>query len=32
VARFLGGLAHDDSHLDQIRNIMVQARQRRAAN
>ncbi len=32
VARFLGGLAHDDSHLDQIRNIMIQARQRRAAN
>jgi DinB superfamily len=28
--RFLGGLAHDDSHLDQMRKIMVQARQRRA--
>ena len=29
--RFLGGLAHDDSHLEQIRKIMAQARQRRAA-
>jgi hypothetical protein len=28
--RFLGGLAHDDSHLGQIRKIMAQARQRRA--
>jgi DinB superfamily len=28
--RFLGGLAHDDSHLDQMRKIMAQARQRRA--
>jgi hypothetical protein len=31
VGRFLGGLAHDDSHLEQIRKIMVQARERRAA-
>jgi DinB superfamily len=31
TGRFLGGLAHDDSHLEQIRKIMVQARQRRAA-
>jgi hypothetical protein len=31
IGRFLGGLAHDDSHLDQIRKIMDQARQRRAA-
>ena len=31
LGRFLGGLAHDDSHLEQIRKIMVQARQRRAA-
>ena len=30
LGRFLGGLAHDDSHLEQIRKIMVQARQRRA--
>lgn len=29
--RFLGGLAHDDSHLDQMRKIMGQALQRRAA-
>jgi hypothetical protein len=31
MGRFLGGLAHDDSHLEQIRKIMVQGRQRRAA-
>jgi hypothetical protein len=31
MGRFLGGLAHDDSHLEQIRKIMVQARQRRTA-
>jgi hypothetical protein len=31
VGRFLGGLAHDDSHVEQIRKIMVQARQLRAA-
>jgi hypothetical protein len=31
VGRFLGGLAHDDSHLEQIRKIMDQARTRRAA-
>jgi hypothetical protein len=31
MGRFLGGLAHDDSHLEQIRKIMVQARLRRAA-
>ncbi len=30
LGRFLGGLAHDDSHLEQMRKIMVQARQRRA--
>lgn len=30
LGRFLGGLAHDDSHLDQIRKIMAQARHRRA--
>ena len=29
LGRFLGGLAHDDSHLEQIRKIMVQGRQRR---
>jgi DinB superfamily len=29
--RFLGGLAHDDSHVDQIRKIMVQARRLRVA-
>ncbi len=31
MGRFLGGLAHDDSHVEQIRKIMVQARQLRAA-
>ena len=31
LGRFLGGLAHDDSHLDQMRKIMDQARHRRAA-
>lgn len=30
LGRFLGGLAHDDSHVGQIRKIMVQARQLRA--
>jgi hypothetical protein len=30
LGRFLGGLAHDDSHLVQIKKIMNQARQRRA--
>jgi hypothetical protein len=30
VGRFIGGLAHDDSHLEQMRKIMVQARSRRA--
>ena len=30
IGRFLGGLAHDDSHVEQIRKIMVQARQLRA--
>jgi DinB family protein len=30
LGRFLGGLAHDDSHLEQIRKIMEQGRQRRA--
>jgi DinB superfamily len=31
LGRFLGGLAHDDSHLEQMRKIMDQARTRRAA-
>jgi DinB family protein len=31
LGRFIGGLAHDDSHLEQMRKIMVQARARRAA-
>jgi hypothetical protein len=31
LGRFIGGLAHDDSHLEQMRKIMVQARSRRAA-
>jgi hypothetical protein len=31
AGRFLGGLAHDDSHLEQMRKIVYQARQRRAA-
>ena len=31
TGRFLGGLAHEDSHLEQIRKIMAQARLRRAA-
>ena len=31
LGRFLGGLAHDDSHLEQKRKIMDQARTRRAA-
>lgn len=30
VARFVGGLAHDDSHLGQIENIIAQARAARA--
>lgn len=30
LGRFLSGLAHDDSHLEQIKQIMNQARQRRA--
>ena len=30
MGRFLGGLSHDDSHVEQIRKIMVQARQLRA--
>lgn len=29
VGRFLGGLSHDDSHVEQIRKIMEQARQLR---
>ncbi len=29
LGRFLSGLAHDDSHLEQMRKIMAQARQRR---
>jgi DinB superfamily len=28
--RFLGGLAHDDSHLDQIRKIVYQGKERRS--
>jgi hypothetical protein len=31
VGRFIGGLAHDDSHLEQMRKIVEQARSRRAA-
>lgn len=31
IGRFIGGLAHDDSHLDQMRKIMDEARTRRAA-
>jgi hypothetical protein len=31
MGRFIGGLAHDDSHLEQMRKIMDQARMRRAA-
>jgi DinB superfamily len=31
LGRFLGGLAHDDSHLEQMHKIMEQARTRRAA-
>lgn len=31
IGRFLSGLAHDASHLEQIRKIMVQARERRPA-
>ena len=31
MGRFIGGLAHDDSHLDQMRKIMDEARARRAA-
>ena len=31
LGRFLGGLAHDDPHLEQMRKIMAQARQHRAA-
>ena len=29
LGRFLGGLAHDDSHVEQMRKIMVQARRAR---
>jgi small ligand-binding sensory domain FIST len=31
MGRFISGLAHDDSHLEQMRKIVGQARQRRAA-
>jgi len=31
LGRFLSGLSHDSSHLEQIRKIMAQARERRAA-
>jgi DinB superfamily len=30
LGRFIGGLAHDDSHLEQMRKIVVQAQSRRA--
>lgn len=30
LGRFIGGLAHDDSHLEQMLKIMVQVRSRRA--
>lgn len=29
LGRFLSGLSHDDSHLEQLRKIMAQARSRR---
>lgn len=32
VARFLGGLSHDDAHLGQIKEILRQARAARAVN
>ncbi len=31
MGRFIGGLAHDDSHLEQMRKIMSQARQRQVS-
>jgi DinB superfamily len=31
LGRFLGGLAHDDSHLEQMQKILEQARTRRAS-
>jgi hypothetical protein len=31
MGRFIGGLAHDDSHLAQLNKIMDEARTRRAA-
>lgn len=31
MGRFIGGLAHDDSHLEQLRKIMSQARQRQVS-
>ena len=31
VARFLAGLSHDDSHVDQIRKVAAQAREARGA-
>jgi DinB family protein len=30
--RFLGGLAHDDSHLDQIRKLVAQGKRRRSVS
>ncbi len=30
IAQFIGGLSHDDSHLDQIRRIVIEAREARA--
>lgn len=30
IAQFIGGLSHDDSHLDQIRSIVIEAREARA--
>lgn len=29
IAQFIGGLSHDDSHLEQIRRIVIEARQAR---
>src|SRR5258708_36925209 len=31
IAQFIGGLSHDDSHPDQIRRIVIEARETRAA-
>ncbi len=29
IAQFIGGLSHDDSHLEQIRRIVIEAREGR---